>query len=89
MIDGVAKKYLDNGYCIHKLFSNTQITILKKTLHRKILQINKNKLLKNLKLLELPNYHNLNIGEKDHNQILKTSTRFIKLDKNAKIYFRK
>ncbi len=81
MIHGATKKYLDDGYCIHKLFSNTQISNLKKTLYQKILQLDKNKILKNLTLQELPNYHKLNIREKDHSQILKTSTRFIKLDK--------
>ena len=76
------KKYNQEGYCILKIFSTKQIEVIKLILLKRLKLLDKKKKLKNLKIHELSKYHNLNIIDKYHKEILKTSTRFIKLDRS-------
>jgi ectoine hydroxylase-related dioxygenase (phytanoyl-CoA dioxygenase family) len=74
------RDYLKNGYCIIKLFKNSEIDFVKKIIVKKLQSLDEKKLLKNLSTRNLSNYHCLNIKDEDHKKILKTSTRFIKLN---------
>ncbi len=89
MIEKSVSKYLNEGYCVSGLFSNYQIESLKKTLFKKLKKLDHKDVFKNTKIKNLSNYHLLNISEKDHKKILKTSTRFIKLDNKVQTFILK
>ncbi len=75
------KDFNKKGYCIIDLFSKNQIKNIKKIIIKRLLKLEtKTNFLKNLNLDNLKDYHKLNIPEKIHKKILKTSTRYISLN---------
>ncbi len=81
--------YMEKGYCIVKLFKKSDLEKIKKIIINKLNLLDKNKLLKNLKFNRLYDYHKLNIDEKSHKLILKTSTRYVKLNNSLNLSIRK
>ena len=76
------KDYIKKGFCIVKLFKKKDITKIKKLLVKKLKLLDKKNLLMNLDLNHLDDYHKLNLNDKYHKTLLKTSTRYIKLGTN-------
>tara|TARA_B100000287_G_C20634148_1_gene781018 strand:+ start:132 stop:908 length:777 start_codon:yes stop_codon:yes gene_type:complete len=76
------KNYIDKGFCIVKLFKKKDIINIKKLLTKKLKLLDKKNLLKSLNVDNLDEYHNFNLTDEYHKNLLKTSTRYIKLGIN-------
>jgi ectoine hydroxylase-related dioxygenase (phytanoyl-CoA dioxygenase family) len=76
------RQFAAKGYCIVNLLSKNQINKIKKIVISKIKKLsNKSKYLDNFNYKKMHNYHLLNIPGKEHKKILKTSSRYVMLDK--------
>ena len=87
--ESLIKNFIKNGYCKVKLYKKSEIDKIKKIIIKKLKSLDKKKFLKDLDLNNLHNYHLLNLNEEYHKNILKTSTRYIKLNNHLNLLLKK
>ena len=79
----IKRKYSKDGYCIVNFFSTREIEEIKKAVVKRIKELsNKSDYFKKIDYKKIQNYHLLNIPDNEHKKMLKTSTRYVILNRS-------